>query len=198
MPNRGNCPLQPDNPEDFGRQSGPSAAPMPNARPWRRGQAPQPRSGAPKAQGWTAAPAVVAQSFRPSAAAEHAVDSTGNIVPKAPSATPRFHTTLTGTTGRRAGSCHLTPLSDGRGPARQRAQRIPRSGRPAVIVGQRRLGAALAHSALERPAPAAPLAIAEIAVCKRQGPPCGHACAADPGSILESGETPCLARGWCG
>ena len=33
------------------RQTAPSTAPMPNARPWRRGQAPQPRSGAPKAQG---------------------------------------------------------------------------------------------------------------------------------------------------
>ena len=105
MPNRGNFPLQPDNPEAVyrtalvsGRQSGPSTAPMPNARPWRRGQAPEPRSGAPKAQGWTATPAVAAQSFGPSVAAEHAVDSTGDIVPKRASATPRFHTTLTGTT----------------------------------------------------------------------------------------------------
>jgi hypothetical protein len=105
MPNRGNFPLQPDNPEAVyrtalvsGRQSGPSTAPMPNARPWRRGQAPEPRSGAPKAPGWTATPAVAAQSFGPSVAAEHAIDSTGDIVPKRASATPRFHTTLTGTT----------------------------------------------------------------------------------------------------
>ena len=105
MPNRGNFPLQPDNPEEVnrtalvsGRQSGPSTAPMPNARPWRRGQAPEPRSGVPKAQGWTATPAVAAQLSGPSVAAEHAVDSTGDIVPKRASATPRFHTTLTGTT----------------------------------------------------------------------------------------------------
>jgi hypothetical protein len=100
MANRGNFPLQPDNLKDFGRQSGPSTAPMPNARPWRRGQAPRPRSGAPKAQGWTAAPAVAAQLFGSSVAAEHVVSSTSDIVPKAPSTTPGFHTTLTGTTRR--------------------------------------------------------------------------------------------------
>jgi hypothetical protein len=44
------------------RQTAASTAPMPNARPWRRGQAPQPRSGAPKAQGLTAAIAVAAPS----------------------------------------------------------------------------------------------------------------------------------------
>src|ERR1700751_3176724 len=98
MPNRGDFPLQPDKLEHSGRQSGPSTAPMPNARPWRRGQAPGPRSGAPKAQGWTATPAVAAQLFGPSAAAQHAIDSTGDIVPKRASTTPRFHTTLTGTT----------------------------------------------------------------------------------------------------
>src|ERR1700748_2787586 len=98
MPNRGDFPLQPDKLEHSGRQSGPSTAPMPNARPWRRGQAPGPRSGAPKAQGWTATPAVAAQSFAPSVAAEHAVNSTGDIVPKQTSATPRFHTISTDTT----------------------------------------------------------------------------------------------------
>jgi hypothetical protein len=38
---------------------------MPNARQWRRGQSPQPRSGAPKAQGLTAAIAVAAPSNVP-------------------------------------------------------------------------------------------------------------------------------------
>jgi len=43
-------------------------APRPTARPWRRGQAPQPRSWAPKAPGLTAAIAVAAPSPRPSIA----------------------------------------------------------------------------------------------------------------------------------
>jgi hypothetical protein len=71
---------------------------MPNARPWRRGQAPQPRSGAPKAQGWTTAPTVAAQYFDPSVAAEHPVYSTGTNLPMSASATQRIHTTLTGMT----------------------------------------------------------------------------------------------------
>src|SRR5215472_14614660 len=108
MPNPGNFPLQP-NDLDMTRavlvsegQSGSSKASMPNARPWRRGQAPKPRSGAPKAQGWTAAPTVAAQSFESSVAAKCLVDSTGTDVPMSASATPRIHTTLTGTTRRRA------------------------------------------------------------------------------------------------
>jgi hypothetical protein len=50
------------------RQTSASTAPMPNARPWHRGQVPQPRSGAPKAQDLTAAIAVAAQSSVPSIA----------------------------------------------------------------------------------------------------------------------------------
>ena len=72
------------------RQNVPSTAPMPNARPWRRGQAPQPRSGAPKAQGWTAASAVAAPSFMPSVAQHHPVDSTGANVPINAAATSKF------------------------------------------------------------------------------------------------------------
>ena len=85
------------------RQNVPSTAPMPNARPWRRGQAPQPRSGAPKAQGWTAASAVAAPSFMPSVAQHHPVDSTGATVPINAAATSRIYTILTDTTpiGRR-------------------------------------------------------------------------------------------------
>src|ERR1700755_3609983 len=112
MPNQGNFPLQPDDPVDVnrtalvsGRQIRPSMEPMPNARPWRRSPAPKPRSGAPKAQGWTATSAVAAQLFRPSAAAQHALDSTGDIVSKRASDTPGFHTTLTGTTRAHQSYC---------------------------------------------------------------------------------------------
>ena len=80
------------------RQNVPSTAPMPNARPWRRGQAPQPRSGAPKAQGWTAASAVAAPSFMPSVAQHHPVNSTGANVPINAAATSRIYTILTDTT----------------------------------------------------------------------------------------------------
>src|ERR1700722_19143669 len=48
------------------RQTGASTALRPYARPWRCGQAPQPRSGAPKAQGLTASPAAAAPSPVPS------------------------------------------------------------------------------------------------------------------------------------
>jgi hypothetical protein len=63
------------------RQTAASTAPMPNARPRRRGQAPQPRSGAPKAQGLTAAIAVAAPSKVPSVAngAPHSTEATALI-----------------------------------------------------------------------------------------------------------------------
>src|SRR5712671_6032403 len=59
-----------------------STASIPDARPWRRGQAPKPHSGAPKAQGLTAAIAVAAPS----------------PVPMNVFATSRIYTSLTGTT----------------------------------------------------------------------------------------------------
>jgi hypothetical protein len=49
-------------------QAAASMAPVPIARPRRRGQAPQPRSGALKAQGLTVAVAVAAPSKGPSVA----------------------------------------------------------------------------------------------------------------------------------
>ena len=55
------------------RQTAASTASMPNARLWRRGQAPKPQSGAPKAQGLTAAIAVAEPSNVPS----FALKSTG-------------------------------------------------------------------------------------------------------------------------
>ena len=55
------------------RQTAPSTAPVPKARPWRRGQAPKPHSGAPKAQGLTAAIAVAAPSLGPSIAPDDPV-----------------------------------------------------------------------------------------------------------------------------
>ena len=67
---------------------------MPNARPRRRGQAPQPRSGAPKAQGLTAAAAVAAPSNVPSFARK----STGTTVLIATATTPPIYTTLTDVT----------------------------------------------------------------------------------------------------
>jgi len=67
---------------------------MPNARPWRRGQSPQPRSGAPKAQGLTAAIAAAAQSNLPSFARK----STATTAPITSSATPAIYTTLTDVT----------------------------------------------------------------------------------------------------
>jgi len=50
------------------RRTRTSTALMPNARPRRRGQAPQPRSGAPTAQGLRAATRSAAQSGVPSCA----------------------------------------------------------------------------------------------------------------------------------
>src|ERR1700734_2308952 len=67
---------------------------MPNARPWCRGQAPQPRSGAPKAQGLTAATAVAVPSLVPS----FALKSTGVDWSIGTSATPGIYTSLTDVT----------------------------------------------------------------------------------------------------
>jgi len=73
---------------------------MPNARARRRGQAPQPRSGAPQAQGLTATPRSAARSGVPSLAIRHAksLSSTKAVAPQAISATQRIYTSLTGTT----------------------------------------------------------------------------------------------------
>ena len=76
------------------RQTTASTAPVPNARPWRRSQAPQPRSGAPKAQGLTAVIAVAAQSSVPS----FALISTGATGPIGTFALPRIYTALTDAT----------------------------------------------------------------------------------------------------
>src|ERR1700693_1119254 len=77
-----------------------STASMPNARPRRRGQAPKPHRGAPKAQGLTAAIAVAGPSPVPSIAPDHPVslNSTGADVPMRAFATLRIYTSLTGTT----------------------------------------------------------------------------------------------------
>jgi len=72
-----------------------TTAPMPTARPWRRGQAPQPRSGAPKAPGLTAAITVAAPSSRPSIVPD---DSTRADTPIKAFATSRIYTSLTDTT----------------------------------------------------------------------------------------------------
>ena len=89
------------------RQTAAPTAPMPNAQPWRRGQAPQPRSGAPKAQGLTATIAVVAPSNVPS----FALKSTGVEGPIGTSVTLEIYTSLTDAT-LWAGPCrseHGTP-----------------------------------------------------------------------------------------
>ena len=82
------------------RQTAASTASMPNARPWRRGQAPKPHRGAPKAQGLTAAIAVAGPSPVPSIAPDDPVslNSTGADVPMCAFATSRIYTSLTGTT----------------------------------------------------------------------------------------------------
>jgi hypothetical protein len=79
------------------RQTVASSAPMLNARPLRCGQAPQPRSGAPKAQGLTAAIAVAAPSKVPSVA-EHAPNSIGAMAPIGTSTTSPNYTSLTDAT----------------------------------------------------------------------------------------------------
>src|SRR6478672_1288388 len=75
-----------------------TTAPMPTARPWRRGQAPQPRSGAPKAPGLTAAITVAAPSSRPSIVPD---DSTRADTPIKAFATSRIYMSLTDTTDRK-------------------------------------------------------------------------------------------------
>ncbi len=81
------------------RQAAPLTAPMPDARPRRRGQAPQPRSGAPKAQGLTAAIVVAASSMVPSVAHQHASNFVGAMAPIGTSTTLRIYTSLTDVTG---------------------------------------------------------------------------------------------------
>jgi hypothetical protein len=82
------------------RQTAASSAPMPDARPWRRGQVPQPRSGAPEAQGLMAAITVAAPSQMPSVA-KHPSSSTGADTPLAASTTSRIYTSLTDVTRTR-------------------------------------------------------------------------------------------------
>jgi uncharacterized coiled-coil protein SlyX len=79
------------------RQTVASSAPMPNARPRRRGQAPQPRSGAPQAQGFTAAIAVAAPSKVPPVA-QHPPNSIGATAPIGTSTTLPNYTSLTDVT----------------------------------------------------------------------------------------------------
>lgn len=82
------------------RQTAPSTAPVPKARPWRRGQAPKPHSGAPKAQGLTAAIAVAAPSLGPSIEPDNPVslNATGANAPMNAFATSRIYTSLTDAT----------------------------------------------------------------------------------------------------
>jgi len=79
------------------RQTVASSALMQNARPRRRGQASQPRSGAPKAQGLTVAIAVPASSKMPSVA-KHAHNSIGATAPIGTSPTLQIYTSLTDVT----------------------------------------------------------------------------------------------------
>jgi hypothetical protein len=92
------------------RQTAASTAPMPDARPWRRGQAPKPHGGAPKAQGLTAAITVAAPSPVPSIAPvmRSTPNSTGADVPMNAFAISRTYTSLTGTT---TGAAKLTAPS---------------------------------------------------------------------------------------
>ena len=85
------------------RQTAPSTAPVPKARPWRRGQAPKPHSGAPKAQGLTAAIAVAAPSLGPSIEPDNPVslNATGANAPMNAFATSRIYTSLTDATRER-------------------------------------------------------------------------------------------------
>jgi hypothetical protein len=71
-----------------------SMAAMPDTRPRRRGQAPQPRSGAPQAQGLMAATVVAASSKVPSVA-RHAHNSIGATTPTDSATTLRIYTSLT-------------------------------------------------------------------------------------------------------
>src|SRR5579864_9475488 len=92
------------------RQTAASTASMPNPRPWRRGQAPKPHRGAPKAQGLTAAIAVEGPSPVPSIAPDDPVslNSTGADVPMCAFAISRIYTSLTGTTPERILDLPLT------------------------------------------------------------------------------------------
>jgi hypothetical protein len=79
------------------RQTAASTAPLPDARPRRRGQAPQPRSGAPKAQGLTVAIAVAAPSPVPSIA-PHTLNSIRAAAPIGTPNTLPIYTSLTDVT----------------------------------------------------------------------------------------------------
>jgi hypothetical protein len=79
------------------RQTAASSAPMPNARSRRRGQAPQPRSGAPMAQGLMAPIAIAAPSRVPSVA-EHIPNSIGATALIGTSTTLPNYTSLTDVT----------------------------------------------------------------------------------------------------
>ena len=105
------------------RPTAASTAPLPDPRPGRRGQAPKPRSGAPKAQGLTAAIAVVAPSAVPSIA----LDFTGVKAPIDPSTTSQIYTSLTDVT--LASYVGLTPSPHMSG-GLSREQGISKSGNP--------------------------------------------------------------------
>src|SRR5579859_922772 len=90
-----------------------SSALMQNARPRRRGQASQPRSGAPKAQGLTVAIAVAASSKMPSVA-KHAHNSIGATAPISISHTLRIYTSLTDVT--KSGGAGSSPHARGTHP----------------------------------------------------------------------------------
>ena len=79
-------------PRPSGRQTAASMALTPYARWWRCGQAPKPRSGAPKAQGLTASPTAAAQSDVPSSTITF---STHPRPPIDTPITPRNYTSLT-------------------------------------------------------------------------------------------------------
>ena len=97
------------------RQTVASTASMPDARPRRRGQAPKPHSGAPKAQGLTAAITVAAPSHGPSIAPvmRSTPNSTGADAPMNAFATSRIYTSLTGTTRKT-----MTVIAPSKDPAR--------------------------------------------------------------------------------
>jgi hypothetical protein len=86
-----------------------SMAPMPDARPRRRGQAPQPLSGAPQAQGLTAATVVAAPSKVP-VVARHPYNSIGATAPIGSSTTLRNYTSLTDVTLGNAGDLVRTEV----------------------------------------------------------------------------------------
>ena len=101
-------------PRPSGRQTAASMALTPYARRWRCGQAPKPRSGAPKAQGLTASPTAAAQSDVPSSTITF---STHPRPPIDTPITPRNYTSLTDAirkhrnqrnSGRRPGSVEAT------------------------------------------------------------------------------------------